>query len=216
MPIASRTPVRPTASPPPGMNWVKRATMMPAATNSSTPMPIWMRRCGQRDTKPAPSQAPAHRGADHQHQRRHVDLDDGDEDERLREASARVWPTFSVPGICASSTTRPSLNSDVVVANEPIPSVSKKSVTAPMTSCTGVGQPAHFARACRNQKTRERDRHRREHDEQGRLRAHRPRFLPRNPRRGSQFTSTRSDGADEVGRDDAARSGRAARRCSCS
>ena len=64
-----------------------------------------------------------------------------------------MWPTFSVPGMRASSTTRPSLYIDDVVANDPIPSVSKKSVTAPMTSCTGVGQPSHFARACRNQKT---------------------------------------------------------------
>ena len=63
-----------------------------------------------------------------------------------------VWPTFNVPGMLASSTTRPNLNSDVVVANEPIPSVSKKSVTTPMTICTGFGHPPPVARACTIQK----------------------------------------------------------------
>ena len=40
-----------------------------------------------------------------------------------------------------------------MVANDPIPSVSKKSVTKPIASCFQPGQPPHFARACRNQKT---------------------------------------------------------------
>ena len=33
--------------------------MTMAATSSSTPMPVWMPRRDQLDTKPAPSQAPA-------------------------------------------------------------------------------------------------------------------------------------------------------------
>ena len=36
-----------------------------------------------------------------------------------------AWPTFSVPGMSSSSTARPSLYSDVVVANDPTPSMSK-------------------------------------------------------------------------------------------
>src|SRR5260221_10480332 len=57
-------------------------------------------------------------------------------------ASANVgtaWPTLSVPGMFSSATTPPSLNIDVVVANEPTPSVSRKSVTKPMPSWSGVG-----------------------------------------------------------------------------
>jgi len=44
-----------------------------------------------------------------------------------------AWPTLSVPGIFSSGTTRPSLYIEVVVANEPTPSMSKKSVTKPIT-----------------------------------------------------------------------------------
>src|ERR1700690_1171494 len=43
-----------------------------------------------------------------------------------------VWPTLRVPGIRRSGTTPRSRKSVVVVAKEPTPSVSKKSVTRPM------------------------------------------------------------------------------------
>ena len=121
--------------------------MMPAATNSSTPMPIWI-----APARPARHEAGAQprardRGADHQHQRRHLDLDDGDEDERLRRRSGWCGRRSASPGCASSSTTWPSLYSDVVVANEPIPSVSKKSVTAPIDQLHGVGQPVPLRRA---------------------------------------------------------------------
>ncbi len=48
-------------------------------------------------------------------------------------------PTMIVPGINSSGTSRNSRNTVVVVANEPMPSVSKKLVTNPMTRSSGVG-----------------------------------------------------------------------------
>ena len=50
-----------------------------------------------------------------------------------------VWPTLSVPGISRSGTMRRSLKNDVVGANEPMPSVSKKFVTKPTAICAHVG-----------------------------------------------------------------------------
>ena len=92
----------------PGMTWVRRATMTAAATNSSTPMPSWMRRCGQRATKPGAQPRARHGGRDHQHQRRHVDLDDRDEDERLGERRHRV-ADVQRPGDVLVVDDRPSL-----------------------------------------------------------------------------------------------------------
>ena len=50
-----------------------------------------------------------------------------------------TWPTLSVPGICSSGTIFHARNIAVVVANEPMPSVSKKLVTNPIPVCSGVG-----------------------------------------------------------------------------
>ena len=50
-----------------------------------------------------------------------------------------VWPTLSVPGITRSSTELRNFQIEVVVANEPMPSVSKKLVTNPMSSSAIVG-----------------------------------------------------------------------------
>ena len=49
-----------------------------------------------------------------------------------------VCPTFSVPGICRSSTAFHARKSAVVVANDPIPRVSKKFVTNPIAVRNGV------------------------------------------------------------------------------
>jgi hypothetical protein len=49
-----------------------------------------------------------------------------------------VCPTLSVPGITRSGTSFNQRKRAVVVANDPIPSVSKKFVTAPTPTCTGV------------------------------------------------------------------------------
>src|SRR3954451_15584663 len=51
-----------------------------------------------------------------------------------------VWPTFSVPGISFTGTRFRSLNIDVVVANDPIPRVSRNAVTKPISVCRGVGR----------------------------------------------------------------------------
>ena len=52
---------------------------------------------------------------------------------------ASVWPTFSVPGISLTGTMLRSLYAAVVVANEPMPSVSKNAVTKPIAVCRTVG-----------------------------------------------------------------------------
>ena len=49
------------------------------------------------------------------------------------------WPTIIVPGICSSGTRRSILNAVVVGANDPMPRVSKKFVTKPITSRMGEG-----------------------------------------------------------------------------
>ncbi len=51
-----------------------------------------------------------------------------------------AWPMLRVPGIFSSGTMRRSLKTDVVGANDPIPSVSKKFVTAPTTISKSVGR----------------------------------------------------------------------------
>src|SRR5262249_34704105 len=51
-----------------------------------------------------------------------------------------VWPTCSVPGISFTGTRSNSLYTAVVVANDPIPSVSKNAVTKPMIVCSSVGR----------------------------------------------------------------------------
>ena len=50
-----------------------------------------------------------------------------------------VWPTLSVPGMRSSRTSPVNLKIAVVGANEPMPSVSKKFVTNPIASPSGVG-----------------------------------------------------------------------------
>jgi len=50
-----------------------------------------------------------------------------------------VWPTLSVPGISSSGTRRIARKIAVVVANDPIPSVSKNTVTNPVASSAPDG-----------------------------------------------------------------------------
>src|SRR5689334_18649769 len=52
----------------------------------------------------------------------------------------RVMPTLSVPGISASSTRRNCRKRDVVVAKEPMPSVSKNAVMKPVAAVAAVGR----------------------------------------------------------------------------
>ena len=62
-----------------------------------------------------------------------------------------VWPIIMVPGISSSGTTFLSLNRDVVGANEPMPSVSKKFVPKPTANSKKRGQPRQpsFSRPAR-------------------------------------------------------------------
>src|SRR5713101_1866656 len=50
-----------------------------------------------------------------------------------------VWPTLRVPGMSFTGTICWSLYAAVVVAKDPIPSVSKKLVTNPISKCAGDG-----------------------------------------------------------------------------
>jgi hypothetical protein len=56
-----------------------------------------------------------------------------------------VWPAFRVPGMMRSGTILEARNSAVVVANDPMPSVSRKFVIAPTPICNGVGKRASVA-----------------------------------------------------------------------
>src|SRR3954469_8089518 len=56
-----------------------------------------------------------------------------------------VCPEFRVPGMIRSGTRRRKRNSAVVVANEPMPRVSKKFVSAPIPISTNVGSRASVA-----------------------------------------------------------------------
>jgi len=56
--------------------------------------------------------------------------------------AANAWPPLSVPGMTSSGTSFHSLKAAVVGANEPMPSVSKKFVTKPIVSWSGVGGPS--------------------------------------------------------------------------
>ncbi len=127
------------AVPPPGSApRLMAVNTMPAISNA-IPMVTWIARRGKRATTPAPSQAPAaalptavtnSRGST----RMAVTKINAS-------ASAEgVCPTLSVPGISSSGTIRVNLYIAVVGANEPIPKVSKKSVTNPMTSSSSVGR----------------------------------------------------------------------------
>ena len=66
-------------------------------------------------------------------------------------------PTLSVPGMRSSGTKRKNLNSDVVVANDPIPSVSKKFVTNPIAiaiaAASGSGMTGRWRGSARTSAT---------------------------------------------------------------
>ena len=54
-------------------------------------------------------------------------------------STGSAWPTIMVPGITSSGTIRNSRKIAVVVASEPMPSVSKKLVTNPTSRWSGPG-----------------------------------------------------------------------------
>src|SRR5436189_4070974 len=55
-----------------------------------------------------------------------------------------VWPTLRVPGIRLSGSIFQSRKAVVLVANDPIPSVSKKLEIAPTAICSGPGPRSAF------------------------------------------------------------------------
>src|SRR6185436_18636955 len=56
----------------------------------------------------------------------------------------RVWPTFKVPGIIRSGTSLSARKAAVDVANDPMPSASRKLVTAPIRTSVSVGPFSDF------------------------------------------------------------------------
>ena len=107
--------------------------MMVAARSNAEPMPSCTALRGRPATMPAPSHAPAQAAAISK--------------ARVVKSTSTIcvkmiawvtvgttWPTLSVPGINSSGTIFQARNIAVVGANEPMPSVSKKFVTAPMKS----------------------------------------------------------------------------------
>ena len=102
-----------------------------AATSSAHPIPSCTARRDSAATIPAPNHPPA------THETMSSVICQGSTSTTLMKNSACVttgsaWPTIIVPGINSSGTRRNSRKTVVVVANDPMPSVSKKLVTAPI------------------------------------------------------------------------------------
>ncbi len=137
--------VRPRVSPPGGKRCRFVIAKKKAAASSASPIPICTRRRGQEATTPAPSQAPATEAAIMPIS---VVMSTSTMAMKMKACTivGSAWPTFNVPGIFSSGTRPFSLNIDVVGANEPMPSVSKKLVRNPMESCVvpGRGSPPDF------------------------------------------------------------------------
>ena len=130
---AKTIPVRPSASPPGGNTSICRSRMNRAVTNSATASPIWILRFGRPLTIPAPNHAPITLApiiATRVNDSTWITVMNSTPSRKVGSA----WPTLSVPGISSSSTTEPSLSTVDVVANDPTPSVSRKSVTKPRPS----------------------------------------------------------------------------------
>lgn len=123
-------------------------TKVSPASSNATPMPTWMRRRGQRATTPAPSHAPS---TEEPIRLARVAMSTSTIAMKMKACATtgRVWPTCIVPGMRSSGTRSWILYQDVVGANDPIPSVSKKLVTNPMAVSSGDGSPAGRCRARR-------------------------------------------------------------------
>src|SRR6516225_6342008 len=99
-----------------------------------------MERRGMRLTTPAPSHAPAVAVAT-MHTSSTGCTVTAVTNSRVSRKAAALSPTFSVPGINSSAGLPRNLNSAVVGANEPIPSVSRKVVRQPMAMSGRSGRP---------------------------------------------------------------------------
>src|SRR5437016_5317426 len=139
---AKRQPARANAMPP-GGNAPRFFNMKKnAATSRATPMNSWIVRRGSRLTSPAPSQAPAAALPTMQASSTGSTATAVTNSTVSRKAE-ELCPTLSVPGISSSAGAPRNLNSAVVGANEPMPSVSRKSVTTPiaMSASRALAQP---------------------------------------------------------------------------
>ena len=136
---AKRQPARANAVPPGGNAPRFFNTKKNAAMSSATPMNSWIVRRGSRLTRPAPSQAPAVALATMQASSTGSTVTAVTNSTVSRKADA-VCPTLSVPGISSSAGLPRNLNSAVVGANEPMPSVSRKSVTSPIAMSASPGR----------------------------------------------------------------------------
>ena len=115
-----------------------------AAPSSANPIPICTKRRGHRETMPAPSHAPSTAAAIIE---KSVRMSTGMSDVKMKACATvgSVWPALSVPGMTRSGTSFRNLNAAVLVANDPMPSASKKFVPAPIPIMTGVGKRASVA-----------------------------------------------------------------------
>ena len=112
--------------------------MNTVATISAVPMPSCIARRESLVTTPVPIQPPATHTA-----MSAVSCSGSTSTTPMNSAAcvmtASESPTMMVPGISSSGTRRKRRKTAVVVASEPMPSVSKKLVTSPMTRWSGVG-----------------------------------------------------------------------------
>src|SRR5437764_6959908 len=137
-PAASFAPVRPSVSPPEGNSFSAVISISTAAANSARPIPIWIFRFGQCTTTPAPNHDPATAATI---MRISVVESTGTIFGKMNAWAmvGSVWPTFKVPGMSLTGTRFLSLYAAVVVANDPMPSVSKNAVTNPRAVWSAVG-----------------------------------------------------------------------------
>ena len=126
--------------PPPGINFKLVITKRDAATSSAIPIPIWTRRRDQPATMPAPNHAPRI-AAPIKDTSVNISTCTMAMNRKASRMVGGVWPTFRVPGIFSSGTSRKNLKMAVVGANDPIPRVSKKLVMQPMASSAREGTP---------------------------------------------------------------------------
>ena len=122
----------PSSTPPPREKLPLGRDMRAAATRSAMPMPIWI-PLGPPGNDARAKPCAQHRGRDHRNSVAILHFDKRRIDQCLRDRRDRM-PTLSVPGISRRPPCRNSRNSDVVVAKDPMPSVSKKFVKKPTPS----------------------------------------------------------------------------------
>ena len=135
----SALPLSDSAVPPTGMRLSCATVMNSAATSSAVPIPSWIGRRGRRDTMPAPSHPPTS-AVTIMRSRSMGSIWTAEMKINACTTTVSASPTSMVDGSRSSGTMRSALNVAVVVASDPMPSVSRKLTRKPISSCTGVGQ----------------------------------------------------------------------------